>query len=193
MRLINLVLVAAFAFSPITTPVIAKEDNPGKTNRSGPNQAQRERCPGGFFNRKTYVWDNRQKKCVEVERSSNLDVDTIFQEGRKLALEGRYQDAIQVLWLADEANDPRILNYLGFANRKLGRIEIGLSYYSQSMALDPTYKSVRSYYGEALLQTGDLAGAKAELVTLEELCVETVGCEAYEELDEAIRLYEQAI
>ena len=45
----------------------------------------------------------------------------------------RYRQAIDVLDLLDNSNNPCALNYRGYATRKLGH------YYLKSVALDPEY------------------------------------------------------
>ena len=136
------------------------------------------------------VWDNRQKKCVPPQ-SGALDDDNIYEAGRDLAYAGRYDEAIHVLSLASDRNDKRILNFLGYAHRKDGRLEVGIGYYRQAIEIDPAYSLVREYYGEALLMKGDVEGARAELATIETLCGSTT-CEEYEDLAEDIAAFEKA-
>ena len=49
-----------------------------------------------------------------------------------LAKADRYQEAIDVLDLLDNPNTPRALNYRGYATRKLGDTDGGMSYPSRS-------------------------------------------------------------
>jgi tetratricopeptide (TPR) repeat protein len=117
-------------------------------------------CPKGK------VYDNNQKKCV-TPKQGMLDDGNIYQEGRKLAMQGRYDEAIAVLSLAENKKDPRILNYLGYSHRHAGRITVGLGYYEEALHNDPNYTLVREYLGEAKLQAGDLAGAREQLGEIE--------------------------
>ena len=69
----------------------------------------------------------------------------------------RYQEAIDVLDTLQKRNTPRALNYRGYATRKLGRTEEGISYYLKSVALDPEYiAQVREYLGEAYVIQGKI-------------------------------------
>tara|TARA_R110002126_G_scaffold291724_1_gene455914 strand:+ start:21469 stop:22008 length:540 start_codon:yes stop_codon:yes gene_type:complete len=138
----------------LATPVLAAGDGGSSSNANT--------CKSGM------VWDKKTRKCVK--QSSNLDQESLYEAGRDLALAERYEEAIKVLSLASAGNDKRVLNYLGYANRKLGRIEVGLEYYRQALALDPEYTLVREYLGEALLQQGDLDGALKQLVEIKRLC-----------------------
>jgi Flp pilus assembly protein TadD len=71
-----------------------------------------------------------------------------------------------VLNLARNQNDPRILNYLGYANRKAGRMELGMSYYRKALQADENYILARSYMGMALVEQGDIQGARVQLVEI---------------------------
>jgi tetratricopeptide (TPR) repeat protein len=129
------------------------------------------------------VWNKKTKKCVDAQAGS-LDDESIYETGRYLAKIDRYEEAIAILKLAANQNDKRVLNYLGYANRKAGRIDVGLTYYKASLALDPDYVLVREYLGEALIQKGDIEGAKAQLAEIEARCGKT--CEPYEDLAEEL-------
>lgn len=136
------------------------------------------------------VWDKREKKCVAPQQGT-LDEESLYEAGRDLAYAGRYDEAIGVLSLAANRNDKRILNFLGFSHRKAGRLEVGIGYYRQAIEIDPAYALVREYYGEALLMKGDVAGARAELATIEVLCG-SQACEEFEDLAEGISAFEKA-
>ena len=64
---------------------------------------------------------------------------------------GRYDEALATLDLLSNPNTPVALNYRGYATRKQGRLDEGISYYLKSVALDPHYAQVREYLGEAYL------------------------------------------
>jgi tetratricopeptide (TPR) repeat protein len=129
-----------------------------------------EKCTGGK------VWDQKQKKCV-VPKFGQIDDDSIYEAGRELAMAGRYGEAIEVLGLAANKQDPRILNYLGYSHRKAGRITVGLGYYQEALRIDPNYTLVREYLGEAYLQLGDVDAAKNQLGEIEKRCGK--GCREY--------------
>ena len=101
-----------------------------------------------------------------------------------LAKADRYQEAIDVLDLLDNPNTPRALNYRGYATRKLGHTDEGISYYLKSVALDPNYPQVREYLGEAYIIEGKYDLAKDQLGTIEKLC--GTECEYYQDLADAL-------
>ena len=112
------------------------------------------------------IWDDRKSECVNPQ-SGALSDDDLYNAARELAYDGQYENALNVLEVAENQNDPRILNYKGFANRKAGRIEQGMTYYQAALKIDPDYILARSYMGQALISDGDTAGANAQLAEIE--------------------------
>lgn len=136
-----------------------------------------QKCTGGK------VWDKKKDKCVAPQRGQ-IDDDSIYEAGRDLAMHGRYDEAINVLSLAADKQDPRILNYLGYSHRKAGRITVGLGYYQEALQINPDYTLVREYLGEAYLMLGDVASAQDQLGEIEKRCGK--GCEEYALLSDQI-------
>jgi tetratricopeptide (TPR) repeat protein len=130
------------------------------------------------------VWDTKQHKCL-TKRSGVLPDPELTEYAYALAKAERYQEALDVLDMLDNPNTPRALNYRGYATRKLGRTDEGISYYLKSVALDPAYPQVREYLGEAYVIQGKYDLAKDQLVTIEKLCG-SKDCEYYEDLAGAL-------
>lgn len=116
--------------------------------------------------RQGLVYDKITKKCVPPSRGA-VDDDSLYEAGRALAMDGRYDDAIKILTLVADKTDPRVLNYLGYSHRKAGRVIVGLGYYQEALHNNPDYTLAREYMGEAYLQIGDVASAKAQLAEIE--------------------------
>ena len=74
--------------------------------------------------KKGKVWDKQKRECVKVEQSGQLDDNNLFEAARDLAYNKRYDEAIDLLNLAQNKADPRILNFLGYSHRKLGMVEL---------------------------------------------------------------------
>jgi tetratricopeptide (TPR) repeat protein len=108
--------------------------------------------------------------------------DSAYLEAVGLINEGKYEQAIVSLDRAKASfgAHPDILTYLGFANRKLGRYDVAVGYYRQALAAAPQHKGATEYYGELMVERGDLAGAKAMLAKLDSWC--TFGCAESDEL-----------
>jgi tetratricopeptide (TPR) repeat protein len=102
--------------------------------------------------------------------------DTAYLQAVSLINEHRYQDAIDALQRARTTfgAHPDVLTYLGFANRKLGRYDVAVSYYRQALAAAPNHKGATEYYGELMVERGEMTGAKHMLAKLDNLC--TFGC-----------------
>ncbi len=120
-----------------------------------PTQTTKE-CKNG------QVWDEETKECVDPQ-GAGLDDDTLYTAARELAYDGQFDHAISILYLAKNRNDPRILNYLGFAHRKAGRVEVGMGYYREALKRDPDYILARSYMGQSLVLQGKIDEAKYQL------------------------------
>lgn len=112
--------------------------------------------------KKAEVWDQKTKKCVAAQ-SGQLDNDTLYAAARELAYAGRPDDALVVLQAMTEGQTDRVLTYMGFANRKAGRMDEGMKYYRAALAKNPDNILARSYMGQAYVQMGEMKLADAQL------------------------------
>ena len=108
--------------------------------------------------------------------------DAAYLEAVGLINEHRYDDAIAALEQARASfgAHPDILTYLGFANRKMHRYSVAEGYYREALAVAPNHKAATEYYGELMIERGDMAGAKRMLAKLDTLC--TFGCAEAQDL-----------
>jgi tetratricopeptide (TPR) repeat protein len=108
--------------------------------------------------------------------------DTAYLQAVGLINEHRYGEAIEALERARATfgAHPDVLTYLGFANRKLHHYDLAGSYYREALAAAPNHKGATEYYGEMMIERGDMAGARRMLAKLDALC--TFGCAEAEEL-----------
>jgi tetratricopeptide (TPR) repeat protein len=114
--------------------------------------------------------------------ASAKDGDASYLQASALINEGKYEDALYSLRAAGVALGPHpdVLTYQGFANRKLGRFDAAISYYSAALKLQPDHRGANEYLGEYYVEIGDLSKARAQLKTLDRIC--KFGCEEAEEL-----------
>ena len=112
--------------------------------------------------KKGEIWDEKTSLCVAPEKAGMTD-DQRFLAVRELAYAGRPDDALRVLASMTEGKTDRVLTYLGFANRKAGRLEQGLSYYAEALIRNPDNIQARSYLGQAYVEMNELVLASAEL------------------------------
>lgn len=169
---IEIMLAVAFGLCSIAAGPALADGGGGGNDRSNTTT-----CAKGE------VWDSRNQKCVKAENGVLPDKE-LTDYAFALVKAGRYHEALAVLDLLKNPNTPVALNYRGYATRKLGRIDEGISYYLESVALDPHYAQVREYLGEAYLLKGDIARANAQLQAIKQICG-TI-CEEYEHLAVAI-------
>lgn len=111
------------------------------------------------------IFDESTKSCVESEEQSFNDNDR-YNAVRELAYAGAYDRADQIIASAQQPEDPRFLNYRGFIARKQGDLAQALDFYTAALAIDPDYLLARSYMGQGLAASGDLAGAKEQLTEI---------------------------
>ncbi len=101
-----------------------------------------------------------------------------------MAKAGHYEWALQVLAAIQNQNDPRVLNYTGYSNRKAGRLEIGITYYRKALAIDPNFVLAREYLGEGYVAAGRIDLAKLELNEIKTRA--GTASEEYQDLSKAI-------
>jgi tetratricopeptide (TPR) repeat protein len=99
-----------------------------------------------------------------------------------------YPEALDALARAQAAIGPHpdVLNYMGFASRRLGRTDAALAYYREALTLDPDHLGANEYLGELYLQMGRVEDARRQLARLDQLCA--YGCAQREELARWIQL-----
>ncbi|MBB5520039.1 tetratricopeptide repeat protein [Amphiplicatus metriothermophilus] len=105
-----------------------------------------------------------------------------YRDAVRLINEAEYEAAIADLYAAQAIVGPHpdILNYLGFAHRKLARFDEARRYYAQALAIDPDHLGANEYLGELYLELGDTQKARAQLARLDALC--PFGCAEREDL-----------
>jgi len=105
-----------------------------------------------------------------------------YAEAVGLINQERFVEGLDALSRAQAAVGPHpdVLNYMGFASRKLGRFDDALAYYGEALAIDPNHLGANEYLGELYIQMGDLGRARRQLARLDSLCA--YGCAQREEL-----------
>jgi tetratricopeptide (TPR) repeat protein len=185
-RLVPVALAFMLAFA---APALAAGGSDGGGGSSGGSSGGGSSGGGGNGSptaqqcKKGTVWNKKTKKCVKVQ-SGVLTDEELYQQGRALAKEAQYDWAIEVLSAVQDQEDPRVLNYLGYSNRKAGRLETGIVYYQKALAIDPNFNLAREYLGEGYLAAGRVDLAMAQLEAIARSCGTT--CEEYQELNAAI-------
>jgi tetratricopeptide (TPR) repeat protein len=187
-------IAGLIAVAPFAAPSHAMGE-PDTPARPAPPSKPGKACPNG------YQFSKKKKQCVKIacatgelwsksggscapKTAASVTGEDLRIEGEWLAKHGRYAEALETLKLVKQQNDPRVLNYIGFSTRKLGKVEEGISYYLEALKLDPNYHLVREYLGEGYLQQGQSELAKQQLAELEKRCGKT--CLEYRTLSAAL-------
>jgi len=108
--------------------------------------------------------------------------DSAYVEAIRLVNQKRYNDALVSLRKASEVFGPHpdILTYIGFTYRKLGDYDRAETYYRQALKIAPNHRGATEYYGELMVERGDIPGAKRMLARLDDIC--SYGCVEAEDL-----------
>jgi len=173
------VLMSTGAFAAGSEP----EPEPAKTDCSKKENAENTEC---FCEVEANKTDEKCQK--QEEQQSNLSDDQLYQAAYWLAQKGKYRQALVQLKKAKSQNDPRILNYIGFSTRKLGRFNEALVYYRKALAADPDYTLARAYMGEAFLEQNKLELARKQLSEIKKRC--GTSCAEFVELDSQIKSFQ---
>ena len=117
---------------------------------------------------------------------------TTYEQAVELVEAAEYREAIEVLQTLNREGpgNADVLNMLGFAHRKVGRVERAFDHYREALALEPRHLGANEYLGELYLETGELEKAEERLGELAAACPS--GCEERNELSEAIAAYRKA-
>lgn len=148
MKIITLIAAGLIGFSTTSHTFAAG---------SGGGTSTTKKCKSGK------IYDKKLKKCVVLKSATD---DALYETAMGLAYRGQYETAIDLLKRAQNQDAPRVLNYLGFSHRKLGRNKEAMVFYARALEANPNYILARSYMGQGLVSDGDLDGAKAQLVEI---------------------------
>lgn len=109
-----------------------------------------------------------------------------YLEAVQLINSARFQEAIEMLRELSAAIGPHpdVLNYLGYANRRLRNFDRAKAYYDQALSLEPLHRGANEYLGEMWVELGRLEDAQRRLAALDAAC--PFGCAEYDDLERLI-------
>lgn len=120
----------------------------------------------------------------EAPAHTRLDPD--FAAG-KAALEAKDWNAAIRSFSSAALRDTRnadVQNYLGYAYRHTGQMDLAFKHYGRALELDPRHRGAHEYVGEAYLIVNNLAKAEEHLAALHKICL--IPCKEQEDLQKAI-------
>ena len=102
--------------------------------------------------------------------------DRSYVQAVHLINERRYADALTALRHASDVFGPHpdVLTYTGYTYRKMGDYDRAEHYYKEALKIAPNHVGATEYYGELMVERGDIAGARRMLVKLDTVC--SFGC-----------------
>ncbi|TAV75496.1 tetratricopeptide repeat protein [Rhizobium leguminosarum] len=86
--------------------------------------------------------------------------------------------------LAEDNQQADVYNLMGYTLRKTGDYRTSLTYYTKALELQPDHRAAREYLGELYVETGEMAKAEEQVLSLKQLCPS--GCDELEDLQKVI-------
>ncbi len=161
MKIINLIKILLISFL-ISNPVYSAGSSSDSSSGVSMPKA----------NTPFYSATKRIKKAKKLEAKGKLE------KSKKL-----YTEALEFLYKANKENplEPDILNYLGFANRKVGNTADAETYYLMGLEIDPKHNGINEYLGELYVNTNRINLANERLNVLK-----GCNCKEYKQLKDII-------
>jgi Flp pilus assembly protein TadD len=117
--------------------------------------------------------------------------DADYAAGKQAIAVANWQAALDAFnkVVAKDPGNANAHNFLGYACRKLGKLDLAFKHYEEALRLDPRHRGAHEYIGETYLLTNNLAKAEEHLKALDKICF--FGCEEYDDLKKAVAEYRQ--
>ena len=179
------VLCSSVAFAVGTAPTPSPAPTAGASG-GGYGGSHKAKTSCSKYGKSTAAY----KKCRKAAGYA-MNNEELYAAGYQLAKAGDYQGALEFLNDGTDKNDTRFLTMIGYSTRKLGKVDEGMAFYAQALAIDPNSVTTREYLGEAYLQKKDVSSAKAQLVEIQNRCGTT--CESFTELNTKIDEYQSGL
>ncbi|MGL5116767.1 MAG: tetratricopeptide repeat protein, partial [Beijerinckiaceae bacterium] len=97
----------------------------------------------------------------------------------------KYAEAIPMLISLKLMGNADVQNWLGYSYRKLKRMDESRVHYEAALRIDPEHLPTLEYYGEWLVEMGQIEAARVFLAKIETRCGRE-SCEAWRDLKFAI-------
>jgi tetratricopeptide (TPR) repeat protein len=161
-------LTALFGLALVAGPVLAEGDpRPAppqpRPSGGGSGGAQPSDTGGGKSSKS-------DKKKAKKDKRTEQEFYKGYTVGFNLIQAGRYEEAIAAFRALKQDDHPDVANYIGFANRKLGRYADAQHWYERALAADPKHVRTWQYYGMWHVEQGNMLKAQDYLATIRTLC-----------------------
>jgi len=126
---------------------------------------------------------------VGAPNDDEESADPDYAAGKAAIAAKDWNTAIKALSSAAlrDTRNADIQNYLGYAYRNIGQLDLAFRHYTRALQLNPRHRGAHEYAGEAYLLAGNLAKAEEHLAALRRICV--IPCEEYADLEKAVAAY----
>jgi len=128
--------------------------------------------------------DSDSRPSVAVEDADYAAGRKAFEAGDWQAMTAAFNKVV-----AKSPGNANAHNYLGYAYRKSGKLDLAFKHYREALRLDPGHRGAHEYIGETYLLTNNLPKAEEHLKALDRIC--TFGCAEYNELKKAVAEYKR--
>lgn len=130
-----------------------------------------------------------QQAAAVPHPSIALQSEASYQAAREEIKAKNYAAALPLLeeLRRHYATEAEVHSLIGFAHRKLGRLEEALRHYETALSLDAAHPGANEYLGELYLQWGRLDQAEERLEVLRNRC--GLDCEETQDLAESIAAF----
>lgn len=114
-----------------------------------------------------------------------------YAAGKRAIESGNWQAALAAFnkVVAKDPGNANAHNFLGYAYRRSGKLDLAFRHYEEALQLDPQHRGAHEYIGETYLLAGNLAKAEEHLKALDGICA--FGCEEYDDLKKAVAEYKR--
>lgn len=126
-------------------------------------------------NKKTSIYKQGRNYVLKAKK---LEKKGKIEKALKLYSKG-YEKLLQAY--SKDKKNPDILNYLGYALRKIGNFEEAEKFYLAGLKIKPKHVGINEYLGELYFETNRIKLAQERLKVLEDC-----KCKEFEELKELI-------
>jgi len=118
-----------------------------------------------------------------------VQLDPDYAAGKQAINAQEWSTAIKLLHAAAlrDTRNADIQNYLGYAYRHVGQLDLAFQHYQRALQLNPRHRGAHEYVGEAYLIVHNLAKAEEHLEALHNICL--IPCEEYTDLKTQIAEY----
>ena len=124
-----------------------------------------------------------KKKKPQQQKSEQQFIDG-YKVARALVWDGQYEKGIAAFTALHRDGHPDVANYVGFANRKLGRYDDAKVWYEKALVADAGHTRTWQYYGLWHLEQGNRLKAEEHLEKIKSIC--GTGCDDYRTLKTAL-------